>query len=196
MQRPLLQRVPTPPLLRHQSPPPSAPPSVSAGQRAGAGGVGDGPSPLAAGARGSAAPGTAASTGHRVSGERGRRPRPCRLPCPGIHHCFSYPSVLAHCRHARGHPTTQPSSGTGPRCRSTGPEAQSPPLRPASSVWHLSQSGNVLRPIMVAAIRSLSNTVLCIPGWPYVFYVSLDDHELMIFLLFLSYLTGLQVSNS
>lgn len=134
MQRPLLQRVPTPPLLRHQSPPPSAPPSVSAGQRAGAGGVGDGPSPLAAGARGSAAPGTAASTGHRVSGERGRRPRPCRLPCPGIHHCFSYPSVLAHCRHARGHPTTQPSSGTGPRCRSTGPEAQSPPLRPASSV--------------------------------------------------------------
>lgn len=89
VQRPLLQHVPTPPLLRHQSPPPSAPPSASAGQRAGAGGVGEGPSPLASGARGSAAPRTAASTGHRVSGEGGQRPRPCRLPCPGIHRCFS-----------------------------------------------------------------------------------------------------------
>lgn len=49
---------------------------------------------------------------------------------------------------------------------------------------------------MVAAIRSLSNTALCIPGWLYIFYVSQDDHELMIFLLFLSHLTGLQVSNS
>lgn len=46
-----------PALLRHQSPPPSAPPSAAAGQRAGAGGVGGRPWPLAAGARGSGAPG-------------------------------------------------------------------------------------------------------------------------------------------
>lgn len=133
VQRPVLQRVPTPPLLRHQSPPPSAPPSASAGQRAGAGGLGSRTlTPGAAGPRGSAAPGTSVSTSHGVSGGGGQRPRPCRLLSPGIHRCFSCPSAPAAT--PEGTPRPGRPGAPGRAAPAQGPEAQSPPLRPAPSV--------------------------------------------------------------
>lgn len=83
VQRPVLERS-HPALLRHQSPPPRlllAPPQGSGRVLAPVGGR---PWPLAAGARGPGAPGTAVSTSHGVSGDGGRRLRPYGFLSPGV----------------------------------------------------------------------------------------------------------------
>lgn len=129
MQRPVLQRVPTPPLLRHQSPPPSAPPSASAGQRAGAGGLGSGPSPP-----GCWAPGLRRSGDlgvHQSRCQRRRRAASPTLPPPVARDPPLLLLPLCPRRHAGGHPATRPSWSTRPRGSGPGPRGTEPAPSPS-----------------------------------------------------------------
>lgn len=135
MQRLVLERS-HPALLRHQSPPPSAPPSASAGQRAGAGGGGGRPWPLAvaAGARSSGAPGEQRPPGTVSAATKGGVPDPAGS-CPrGYADASLTPPSSPTSAKPEGTPTPSSPRAPGLRCRSTGPQAQSPPLRPAPSV--------------------------------------------------------------
>lgn len=129
VQRPVLQRVPTPPLLRHQSPPPSAPPSASAGQRAGAGGLGSGPSPP-----GCWAPGLRRSGDlgvHQSLCQRRRRAASPTLPPPVARDPPLLRLPLCPRRHAGGHPATRPSWSTRPRGSGPGPRGTEPAPSPS-----------------------------------------------------------------
>lgn len=113
VQRLVLQRS-HPALLRHQSPPPSAPPSAGAGQRVGAGGVGGRPWPLAAGARGSGAPGEQCPPITVSAAAKGGVPDPAGSCPPGNADASLAP--LSSPTSAKPEGSPQPSSHRAPGC--------------------------------------------------------------------------------